>query len=416
MSYTDDAVMSRLSALNESHDSIATAAQWIMFHRRYANQTVQLWLAKLKELPSPKRLNMIYLANEVTQQSKARHKDDFLLAFSPIVAEACAVAYKGATADVQGKLRRVIDVWRERNVFEPAIQQAVENRLEDLDKSRAATKPAGFGGSLFGNSSPASVPSELNPLVVPQQNLSKKLFPAKSALSSANSEFEKLTNPSNAPPAPPVYAARLNGLLKTLATAEGAVAECVKARKELIGALEDILSTNRNALEKDERSLAELSSRKTTTETKKQEVELSIMRELASSNNEAPGDAPAGSPPPEPERPEMEALTPPQMEALTPPQMQDDNDFYANSPPANGDPQSPPLVYQSPTTAQQATFPSAPGIEMLSHLASQYQSVPVNGSNKKRKIEASDDFPDLGNDDGIDADVKEILRRDSAGV
>ncbi len=48
---------------------------------------------------------------------------------------------------------------------------------------------------------------------------------------------------------------------------------------------------------------------------------------------------------------------------------------------------------------------------MLSTLASQYHSVPVNGSSKKRKIEASEDFPDLGGDDGIDADVKEILRR-----
>ena len=33
MAYTDDAVLAKLSALNESHESIATAAQWIMFHR-----------------------------------------------------------------------------------------------------------------------------------------------------------------------------------------------------------------------------------------------------------------------------------------------------------------------------------------------------------------------------------------------
>jgi regulator of Ty1 transposition protein 103 len=33
MAYNDDAVLAKLSALNESHDSIATAAQWIMFHR-----------------------------------------------------------------------------------------------------------------------------------------------------------------------------------------------------------------------------------------------------------------------------------------------------------------------------------------------------------------------------------------------
>lgn len=33
MAYNDDSVLARLSSLTETHDSIATAAQWIMFHR-----------------------------------------------------------------------------------------------------------------------------------------------------------------------------------------------------------------------------------------------------------------------------------------------------------------------------------------------------------------------------------------------
>lgn len=92
MAYNDDAVLARLSALNESHDSIATCAQWIMFHRydhssilksctlffsrdilgkmlthfharRHADRSVQVWFQKLKESPSTRRLNLIYLSN-----------------------------------------------------------------------------------------------------------------------------------------------------------------------------------------------------------------------------------------------------------------------------------------------------------------------------------------------------------------
>lgn len=80
MAYTDDSVLARLSALNESHDSIATAAQWIMFHRyglqiaglyfsahyscrRHADRTVQLWLQRLKDSSASKRLSLMYLAN-----------------------------------------------------------------------------------------------------------------------------------------------------------------------------------------------------------------------------------------------------------------------------------------------------------------------------------------------------------------
>jgi regulator of Ty1 transposition protein 103 len=52
------------------------------------------------------------------------------VAFSPVIAEATAAAYKGATSDVQNKLRRVVEVWRQRNLFEPPIQTAIEARLE----------------------------------------------------------------------------------------------------------------------------------------------------------------------------------------------------------------------------------------------------------------------------------------------
>lgn len=67
---------------------------------------------------------------EVAQQSKARRKDDFLIAFSPVIAEATSTAYKGATSDVQNKLKRVVEVWRQRQIFEIPIQDAVEARIE----------------------------------------------------------------------------------------------------------------------------------------------------------------------------------------------------------------------------------------------------------------------------------------------
>lgn len=70
-----------------------------------------------------------YPSTEVTQQSKARHKDDFLNAFSPFIADATSVAYKGATTDVQAKLRRVVDVWKERNIFDREVMLELEAKL-----------------------------------------------------------------------------------------------------------------------------------------------------------------------------------------------------------------------------------------------------------------------------------------------
>ena len=33
MAYTDESVLAKLSALNETQEGIVTVAQWIMFHR-----------------------------------------------------------------------------------------------------------------------------------------------------------------------------------------------------------------------------------------------------------------------------------------------------------------------------------------------------------------------------------------------
>lgn len=66
MAYTDDAVKAKLSALNETQESIVTVAQWVMFHRRHADRTAAIWLQKLKEAGGNKRLNLVYLANGVS--------------------------------------------------------------------------------------------------------------------------------------------------------------------------------------------------------------------------------------------------------------------------------------------------------------------------------------------------------------
>ncbi|KAF4451910.1 hypothetical protein F53441_5229 [Fusarium austroafricanum] len=387
MAYNDDSVLARLSSLNESHDSIATAAQWIMFHRRHAERTVQLWMQRLKDSSSTKRLSLIYLANEVAQQSKIRHKDDFIIAFAPVIAEAVSVAYKGAPAELQAKLKRVIDVWRDRSIFEAPIQAAIDARVGELDKARGMAKP-GFGGSPFGGpGGVAAIPSEFAPLVTAHQNVGKLSTPLKATITSANQEYEKQTDSSTPVPSAPVYAARLNGLLKTLANAESAVAECVKAREGLVSGLESLLNANRAALEQEKSSAAQLGSRKTEIEEKKHQVEVGIMRALGPADSAgSPGQGNSSGAPPEPDRPEIEALTPPAFEP-----------FDAPTPEVLTPEGEPAIATTIASVEVQETLP--------------YQSLPIstNGSNKRRRVDA-DEFPDLRGDDDIDADVAEMLK------
>jgi regulator of Ty1 transposition protein 103 len=248
------------------------------------------------------------------------------------------------------------------------------------------------------------MPHELASLAACQQNVSKLLLPTKTSTSSATHDYDKLMDADAPVPSAPVYAARLNGLFKTLANAEGAVTECVKARKELVAALEKVLATNRAVLLNDEAQLSQLATRKKEVENKKADIELSIMRGLGPLEKQGtPTDGGSVSPPQEPDRPEVEALTPPSM---------NDDEPSLSPPPQAAVPE------RTVSRSSSSLPPSAPGIEMLSNLASQYQALPVstNGSNKRRRVDSNDDFPDLGGDDGIDDDVAEMLRKDSRGT
>ena len=329
MAYTDDSVRAKLASLSETQESVVGVAQWIMFHRRHADRTANLWLERLRDVSTSKRLNLIYLANEVVQQSRARSKQDFLLAFEPIVAEATALAYKSADSSVRDKLRRVVSVWKDRRIFDQTIQSGIESQLNDLDGSSNATKSGSggpakaksgkLGGGLF--SSGSGVPTELEDSAALVTSLRDLQEGMNTRVSKASEEFAKMTDPNTPVPTPPVHAARLSALGKTLATAQGAVEASLKARTELVAQLENLVKSHRKHLEDDESIFADLKAKREGVEAKKNEVEDAIMRGLSAPSSPdipTPSNSALATPTngsveerKELDRPEAEDFTPP---------------------------------------------------------------------------------------------------------
>ncbi|EME45645.1 hypothetical protein DOTSEDRAFT_71370 [Dothistroma septosporum NZE10] len=321
MSYSDDAVRAKLAALNETQDSIVTNAQWIMFHRRHADRTAQLWLQRLQESTSAsKRLVLLYLANEVVQQSRARSKTDFLVAFEPLIGEGVALAYKGASQEVQGKLRRVVDVWKERRIFDPHVQEQIEKRLQDIDKAKGGKSLGGgprLGGSLFGGSG-GGVATELDGINKSQTALSKAEAALSGVVNKADAEYEKMMD-SNAPiPSAPVRAAKLRGLVKDLMASQKAIETSLSARQDLITGLEKLLESNRVKVTDEESKAAGLTAKIDEQEATIRLVEDAIMRGASEPPVSGMNGTPDGT---DPQRPETESFTPPppEVETFTPP-------------------------------------------------------------------------------------------------
>ena len=298
----------------------------------------------------------------------------------------------------------------------------------ELDKSRSSGRKPLLGGSLFSSSSGPSAPAELQPLVPLQIAVSKAVVSLEGSIPTAKAEFDKLMDPATAAPTPPVHAARLSALLKSLASAEGAVSESIKARLELIGGLEKLLESNRAALSSEQAQHEELSGRKTVVETKKRDVEDGIMRGLSAETSNATVEGKTGSGTPsngqhdgsaEPERPQVEELTPPPIESLTPVGSPGPA-FHTLASGSDIASEQYNKADSSSVTQPPQLLPTAQvGFDLLSSLAvppaRNYIHSPTNGF-KKRKVES--DFGDfMGGDamEGLDEDVAELLRAESGG-
>ena len=119
---------------------------------------------RVKDSPPNKRLSLIYLANgthspasprsillltwsrgraTIQSPSEERIRSSILASQSfisvskttisdvlQIMAEGTAAAYKGAPYDIQQRIRRVIEVWRQRQIFDTAVQDQVEKSLD----------------------------------------------------------------------------------------------------------------------------------------------------------------------------------------------------------------------------------------------------------------------------------------------
>lgn len=244
-----------------------------------------------------------------------RKKEEFLRAYEPIIAEATTVAYKGSPHDIQNKIRRVVEVWRQRQIFNQAVQQSIEKAMNDVDSSKSVGRKPALGGSLFSSS---SVPAELKPVAPLATSVEKADLTTKPAVSTANQEYEKVTNPNYTIPSAPVHAAGLSTLVKKLAVAEGAVAESIKARRALIAGLEDLLATSKSKLEADSAQASDLKTRKDAIESRKREVEDAILQGLSAIETNRISAAPLPVATTSDDRPEVEDLTPPPMESFTP--------------------------------------------------------------------------------------------------
>lgn len=152
--------------------------------------------------------------------------------------EAIENVFRHATTDVQAKITRVVDVWKQRSIFTQDVLKQINDRI--ATKAQPA-KPT---------SSPNSLPSELELVAAGYHKLLGASSSSSLALGTANSLYSGLLDrDSSSRPSPDLYAAKLRQLAASLRSAHATVQVSVNLRTELVAQLETLLKLNSDALQ-----------------------------------------------------------------------------------------------------------------------------------------------------------------------
>ena len=68
-------LVEKLSACNQTQQSIEAVSKWLLFYSQDAATIVTFWSEEMARAPAERRLALLYLANHVVQEGRKKGKD-----------------------------------------------------------------------------------------------------------------------------------------------------------------------------------------------------------------------------------------------------------------------------------------------------------------------------------------------------
>ncbi|XGW15356.1 hypothetical protein V3C99_001104 [Haemonchus contortus] len=124
--FSETAMRERLSKLRPQQDCINTLSLWLMHHHRHTDDIVQIWLKEVrKETNSAQIVNLIYIANDVIQNSRKKNPE-MAVKFYTVLEPAFRHAAKISGPELDKAMIKTLNVWRDRQIYS-------EEQLATLD-------------------------------------------------------------------------------------------------------------------------------------------------------------------------------------------------------------------------------------------------------------------------------------------
>lgn len=131
----------KLAKLNITQQSIETLSHWCVFHHRYCQQVVETWGRDFHSAPQERKISLLYLANDIMQNSK---KDGmrYIHEFLKVIAAALDDLFTNGDDFGRNVVQRLVDIWEDRKLFGTQGQLLKEEYTRKF-KELKSKKPGG---------------------------------------------------------------------------------------------------------------------------------------------------------------------------------------------------------------------------------------------------------------------------------
>jgi regulator of Ty1 transposition protein 103 len=125
-SFSVATLQEKLSRLSASQESIETLSLWIIHHKAFATTSVTVWATSFTSSDADHRLVLLYLANDILQNSRRKGAEMFGELFreplQQVVPQICG-------QKIQSSVERMLRIWRERKVYDKAFVKQLDQLL-----------------------------------------------------------------------------------------------------------------------------------------------------------------------------------------------------------------------------------------------------------------------------------------------
>ncbi|CEP63769.1 Rtt103p LALA0_S09e02080g [Lachancea lanzarotensis] len=249
MSFSEDRLVTKLNGLDETQDSIVGASRWVLGQHKNIKEIAASWdtFVSKPTINTRRKLLAIYLANDVVQQAKHKRVSEVGVAFGEIMPGALSRVYPELSSEMRQKVRRVVDIWKQRQVFSDSVLKKIYAQLKNA-------APHHSSSSSLTSSSSAALTPELQRVVETFDQLTRSQADVNSSKTRFDSSVEAL-DPTSA-----VYTDNYKTIQKIGQTAKDALQLSVANREKAIKELQVLLDFQNEQLQQDQNLISEINA------------------------------------------------------------------------------------------------------------------------------------------------------------